>query len=100
MNDIVHCCVMAEFIYGPGDWPKDFTETVLLSILKKNNAKKCNEFRTISLISHSAKILLRILNRRLYSKMEERLEEGQFDFRTGKGRKMQLDYYEQSEKDT
>ncbi|KAJ4432319.1 hypothetical protein ANN_20938 [Periplaneta americana] len=52
---------------------------------KKNNAKKYKEFRTISLISHSAKILLRILNRRLYSKMEEQLEEEQFGFRKGKG---------------
>ncbi|KAJ4438510.1 hypothetical protein ANN_14455 [Periplaneta americana] len=66
------------------DWPEDFTETVLLPIPKNNNVKKCNEFRTISLISHSAKILLRILNRRLYSKMEEQLEEKQFGFRKGK----------------
>ena len=36
---------------------------------------------TISLISHTAKILLRILNRRLRSKMEEE----QFGFRKGKG---------------
>ena len=56
-------------------------ETVLLPIPKKSNAKKCKEFRTISLISHTAKIFLRILNRRLRSKMEEE----QFGFRKGKG---------------
>ena len=60
-------------------------ETVLLPIPKKSNAKICKEFRTISLISHTAKILLRILNRRLRSKMEEILEEGQFGFSKGKG---------------
>ncbi|KAJ4444695.1 hypothetical protein ANN_06492 [Periplaneta americana] len=49
------------------------------------NTKNCSEFMTISLISHSAKILLRILNRRLYYKMEEQLKEVQFDFRKGKG---------------
>ena len=52
---------------------------------EKNNSKKCTEFRTIRLISHTAKILLRILNRRLPSKMEEKLEEEQFGFRKGKG---------------
>ncbi|KAJ4438430.1 hypothetical protein ANN_14375 [Periplaneta americana] len=45
---------------------------------------KCNELRIISLISHSVKILLRILNRRLYSKIEGQLEEELFGFRKGK----------------
>ena len=56
-------------------------EKVLPPIPKKNNAKKCKDFRTISLISHTANIILRILNRRLRSKMEEE----QFGFRKGKG---------------
>ena len=60
---------------------EEIIETVLLPIPKKSNAKKCKEFRTISLISHTAKILLRILNRRLRSKMEVE----QFGFRKGKG---------------
>ncbi|KAJ4432498.1 hypothetical protein ANN_21118 [Periplaneta americana] len=72
-------------IYDKAEWPEDFTETVLLSIPKKNNTKKCNEFRTISLISDSAKSLLRILDRRLYSKMEGLLEKEQFDFRKERG---------------
>ena len=44
-------------IYNGGEWPEKFLETVLLPIPKKSNAKKCKEFRTISLISHTAKIL-------------------------------------------
>ena len=56
-------------------------EPVLLPIQKKNNVKKCEEFRSISLISHTAKIILRIANRRLRFKMEEE----QFGFRKGKG---------------
>ena len=55
-------------------------ETALLSVLKKNNVKICKEFRTISLISHMAKVM-RILNRLLHSKMEEE----QFGFRKEKG---------------
>ncbi|KAJ4431231.1 hypothetical protein ANN_19828 [Periplaneta americana] len=82
-KEILELCIE---IYEKGEWPEDFTETLLIPIPEKNNAKKCNEFRTIGLISHSTKILLRILNRRLYSKMEEQLEEEQFGFRKGKGR--------------
>ena len=65
-------------IYNEGEWPEEFMETVLLPI---GLPKKSKEFRTISLISQTAKILLRILNQRLRSKMEEE----QFGFKKGKG---------------
>ena len=81
-KDILSLC---NKIYNEGEWPEEIMETVLLPIPKKSNAKKCKEFRTISLISHTVKILLRILNRRLRSKIEEVLEEEQFGFRKGKG---------------
>ena len=72
-------------IYNEGEWPEEFMEILLLPIPKKSNAKKCKEFSTISLISHTAKILLRILNRELCTKMEEELEEESFGLRKGKG---------------
>ena len=58
-------------IYEEGEWPEEFMETVVLPIPKNNNAKKCKEFRTIG--PHTAKILLRIVNQHLRSKMEEEL---------------------------
>ena len=75
---------MCVYIYE-GEWPEEFMETVLPQIPKKNNAKKCKEFRTISLISHTAKIILRIFNPHLRSKIEEKLEEEQFVFKKRKG---------------
>ena len=48
-------------------------ETVMLPIPRKNNAKKY-EFRSISLISNTAEIILRLLNRCLYSKVEGKLK--------------------------
>ena len=72
-------------IYNEIEWPEEFMETVLLTVPKKNNAKKCKEFRTINLISHTAKIILGTLNRHLLSKIEEELEEEQFGFGKGKG---------------
>ena len=71
-------------IYNEGEWPEEFMETVLLPVPKKNNAKECKEIRTFSRISQTAKIFLRILNRRIRSKMEEELEEEQFGVSKGK----------------
>ena len=52
---------------------------------KKTQATKCSDHRTISLISHSAKIIAKILRRRIERKIEDVLGEDQFGFRRGKG---------------
>ena len=51
---------------------------------KKNQAKKCSDHRTISLILHTGKIVAHILSKRLESKIEEVIED-QLGFRKGKG---------------
>ena len=45
---------------------------------KKTKATKCN---TISLIAHTAKIIAKILRRRIEKKIEDVLRENQFGFR-------------------
>ena len=72
-------------IYETGKWPKDFLNVTMVAIEKKQQAKKCSDFRTISLISHVAKIVARIINRRLQQKIEEVMGEDQFGFRKGRG---------------
>lgn len=76
---------MCNKIYNSGEWPEDFVKTIMIPIPKKSNTRRCGEHRTISLISHAAKILLRIMNRRLTKIMEENVSEEQFGFRKGKG---------------
>lgn len=72
-------------IYVTGEWPKDFLEVTMIPLQKKKNAKKCSDYRTISLISHAAKIMTRILTKRIEKKIEEVLGDDQFGFRRGKG---------------
>ena len=72
-------------IYETGEWPKDFLDVTMVALQKKKQAKKCSDYRTISLISHVAKIVAKILNRRLERKIEEVMGEDQFGFRKGKG---------------
>ena len=70
--------------YEMGEWPKDFTEVTMIVLKKKPQATKCSDYRTISLIAHTAKIVARIF-RRIERKIEDVLGEDQFGFRRGKG---------------
>ena len=72
-------------IYETGQWPKDFTEVTMIALKKKTQTTKCSEHRTISLISHTPKIIAKILRRRIERKIEDVLGEDQFGFRRGKG---------------
>jgi hypothetical protein len=51
-------------IYETGEWPKDFTEVTMIA-LKKSQATKCNDHRTICLIAYTAKIVTKIIRRRI-----------------------------------
>jgi len=72
-------------IYETGEWPKDFTEVTMITLKKKPQATKCSDHRTISLIAHTAKIVAKILRRRIEKKIEDVLGEDQFGFRREKG---------------
>ena len=72
-------------IYETGEWPKDFTEVTMIALKKKPQATKCSDHRTTSLITHTAKIVAKILRRRIEKKIEDVLGEDQFGFRRGKG---------------
>ena len=46
-------------------WPQDWKRSVFIPIPKKGNAKECSNCRTIALISHANKVMLKILQARL-----------------------------------
>ncbi|XP_075237042.1 uncharacterized protein LOC142333606 [Lycorma delicatula] len=83
IRDMTSLC---NFIYESGDWPKDFVTTIMVPIKKKSNTLKCEEY---SLILHAAKILLRLLNGRIYGRLERSIGEEQFGFRMGREQGMQ-----------
>ena len=70
--------------YETRERPKDFMEVTMIALKKKPQATKCGNHRTISLITHTAKILAKTL-RRIEKKIEGVLGEDQFGFRRGKG---------------
>ena len=46
-------------------WPQDWKRSVFIPIPKKGNPKECSNYRTIALISHTSKVMLKILQARL-----------------------------------
>ena len=46
-------------------WPQDWKRSVFILMPKKGNAKECSHYRTIALISHASKVMLKILQARL-----------------------------------
>ena len=52
-------------IWNTQQWPQDWKRSVFIPIPKKGNAKECPHYRTIALISHGSKVMLKILQARL-----------------------------------
>ena len=64
--------------------------SVFIPIPKKSNAKKCSNYHTIVLISHTSKVMLKILQARLQQYMNHELPDVQAGFRKGRGRRDQI----------
>ena len=52
-------------IWRTQQWPQDWKMSVFIPIPKKGNAKECSNYHTIALISHTSKVMLKILQARL-----------------------------------
>ena len=48
-------------IWKTQQWPQNWKRSVFIPIPKKGNAKDCSNYRTIALISHASKLMLKIL---------------------------------------
>ena len=52
-------------IWKTQQWLQDWKRSVFLPIPKKGNARECSNYRTIALISHASKVMLKTLQARL-----------------------------------
>ena len=52
-------------IWKTQQWPQDWKRSVFIPIPKKGNAKECSNCCTITLMPHSCKVILKILQARL-----------------------------------
>ena len=72
-------------IWKTQQWPQDWKMSVFIPIPKKGNAKECSNYRTIALISHASKVMLKILQARLQQYMSHEIPDVQAGFRKGRG---------------
>ena len=71
-------------------WPQDWKRSVFIPIPKKGNAKECSNYRTVALISHDSKVILKILQARLQQYMNSEFPDVQAGFRKGRGTRDQI----------
>ena len=71
-------------------WPQDWKRSVFIPIPKKGNAKDCSNYCTITLVSHTSKLMLKILQVRLQQYMNRELPDVQAGFRKGRGTRDQI----------
>ena len=69
-------------IWKTQQWPQYWKRSVFIPIPKKGNAKECSDYHTIALISHTSKVMLKIL--------QARLPDVQAGFRKGRGTRDQI----------
>ncbi|KAL4096625.1 hypothetical protein QTP88_021544 [Uroleucon formosanum] len=77
-------------IYDTDHIPNNWLQSTFVAIPKKPNAKKCSEYRTISLMSHTLRIFLKVIHARIYKKAEKHKSQEQFGFRNGLGTRVAL----------
>jgi len=57
LNRMHRICVT---IWETGEWPEEWTFSTFIPLPKKDDLKQCENYKTIALVSHASKILLRI----------------------------------------
>ena len=81
---------LCQKIWREENIPTDWVKSLLILIPKKGDRKECGNYRTISLINHSSKILLTILLERLQGNIEPFLSDEQAGFRKDRSTVQQI----------
>ena len=77
-------------IWKTEQWPQDWKRLILIPIPKKGSTKECTNHQTVILISHSSKVILKILHARLQHYVNQELPDIQAEFRKGRGTRDQI----------
>ena len=81
---------ICQHIWKIQQWPQDWKRSVFIPIPKKGNAKECANHRTIELISHANKVMLKILHAWLQQYVNHELPDVQAGFRKGRAIRDQI----------
>ena len=68
-------------IWKTQQWPQDWKRSVFIPIPKKGNAIECSNYHTIAFISHTSKVMLKIVQARLQQYVNHEFPDVQAGFR-------------------
>ena len=71
-------------IWKTQQWPQDWKRSAFISI-PRDNAKECSNYCTIALISHTSKVMSKILQARIQQNADKELSDVEAGFRKGRG---------------
>ena len=77
-------------IWKTQQWPQDWKRSVFVTIPKKGNAKECSNYHIAALVSHTSKVMLKILQAWLQQYVNCELPDVQAGFRKGRGTRDQI----------
>ena len=77
-------------IWQTGEWPTPWIQCLVITLPKKDNLQQCQNYRTISLISHPSKVMLKIILNRLKPQAEKIIAEERAGFRAGRNTTEQI----------
>jgi len=77
-------------IWKTQQWPQDWKRSVFIPTPKKGSAKEYSNYHTIAFISHTSKVMLKILQARLQQYMNQELLDDQAGFTKGRGTRDQI----------
>ena len=77
-------------IWNTKQWPQEWKKSLFIPIPKKGNTKEGSNYRTIALITHAKKVMLKIIQARLQQCVNHQLPDVQAGFRKGRGTRDQI----------
>ena len=77
-------------IWMTQQWPQEWKRSVFIPIPKRGNAKESSNYRTIALISHAGKVMLKVLQAKLQQYVNHEIPGVQTGFRKGRGTRDQI----------
>ena len=77
-------------IWKTQQWPQDWKRSIFIPVPKKGNAKECSNYQTVALVSHTSKVILKILQARLQQYVNCEHSDVQAGFRKGRGTRHQI----------
>ena len=87
---IIALMTICNKIWQTGEWPTPWTQSLVIKLPKKGNLQQCQNYRTISLISHPSKSMLKIILNSLKPQAGKIIAEEHAGFRAGRSTTEQI----------